>query len=43
MTARYVEKDADPLKRAADAVANRIAAAMEGKEAELEMRPMKAA
>lgn len=32
MTGRYVEKDADPLKRAADMVANRIAAAMEGKE-----------
>lgn len=35
MTGRYVEKDADPLKRAADTVANRIAAAMEGKQAEL--------
>ncbi len=34
MTGRYVEKDADPLKRAADAVATRIAAAMEGKTAE---------
>jgi integrase len=33
MTGRYVEKDADPLKRAADAVANRIAAAMDGGEA----------
>jgi len=33
MTGRYVEKDADPLQRAADAVANRIAAAMEGKQA----------
>ena len=32
MTGRYVEKDADPLQRAADAVANRIAAAMKGKE-----------
>ncbi len=35
MTGRYVEKDADPLKRAADAVANRIAAAMDGKQAEV--------
>jgi integrase len=35
MTGRYVEKDADPLQRAADAVANRIAAAMEGKQAEI--------
>ena len=33
MTGRYVERDADPLQRAADAVANRIAAAMEAKEA----------
>jgi integrase len=35
MTGRYVEKDADPLKVAADAVAGRIAAAMEGKKAEI--------
>ncbi len=35
MTGRYVEKDADPLKRAADAVANRISAAMAGKQAEV--------
>ena len=35
MTGRYVEKDADPLKRAADIVAGRIAAAMEGKAAEV--------
>ena len=35
MTGRYVEKDADPLKRAADAVANRIAAAIEGKQGEV--------
>jgi integrase len=43
MTGRYVEKDADPLKRAADAVANRIAAAMQGKQAEREALPTKAA
>jgi integrase len=35
MTGRYVEKDADPLKRAADVVANRIAAATAGKQADL--------
>lgn len=35
MTGRYVEKDADPLKRAADAVANRIAAAMDGNQAKI--------
>ncbi len=35
MTGRYVEKDADPLKRAADAVSARIAAAMEGKSADV--------
>jgi hypothetical protein len=35
MTGRYVEKDANPLKRAADAVANRIAAATEGKNTEV--------
>jgi integrase len=35
MTGRYVENDADPLKRAADAVAGRIAAAMEGKTAQI--------
>ena len=33
MTGRYVEKDADPLERAADAVAKRIAAAMDGSDA----------
>lgn len=43
MTGRYVEKDADPLKRAADAVANRIAAAMEGNEAKHESLRTKAA
>jgi hypothetical protein len=35
VTGRDVEKDMDPLKRAADAVAERIAAAMERKQAEI--------
>ncbi|MGE0735297.1 MAG: tyrosine-type recombinase/integrase [Alphaproteobacteria bacterium] len=35
MTGRYVEKDSDPLRRAADAVGGRIAAAMDGKAAKV--------
>ena len=34
-TGKYVEADTDPLRAAADRVAGRIAAAMEGKEAEV--------
>ena len=35
MTGRYVERDADPLRAAADHVAGRIAAAMAGKQGEV--------
>jgi len=35
MTGRYVEKDSDPLRRAADTVGGRIAAAMDGRAAKV--------
>jgi integrase len=35
MTGRYVERDADPIRAAADHVSGRIAAALEGKSAEV--------
>lgn len=35
MSGRYVERDTDPLRAAADSVAGKIAGAMEGKEAEV--------
>ena len=35
MTSRYVERDIDPLRTAADAVSGRIAAAMRGESAEV--------
>ena len=39
MTGRYVSRDADPLRQAADHVAGRIAAAMAGKSADLVKLP----
>jgi hypothetical protein len=35
MAGRYVSRNADPLRAAADAVSGQIAAAMEGKPAEV--------
>ncbi len=35
MTGRYVERDTDPLRALSDKVENRIAAAMNGKDAEI--------
>ncbi len=35
MTGRYVERAADPMRALADQVSNRVAAAMDGREAKV--------